>query len=89
MKKLSLLLLLLGAFSLVAIAQKNTKTENIVLITFDGLRWQELFKGADSLMIDDTGMIDRAGSLLADYWHPDPTKRREMLFPFFWNTIAK
>ena len=90
MKKLSLLLLLLGALSLGAFAQtKTTKTENIVLITFDGLRWQELFKGADSLMVDDTGLIDRAGSLLTDYWHPDPIKRREMLFPFFWNTIAK
>ncbi|MBC6368515.1 alkaline phosphatase family protein [Algoriphagus sp. AK58] len=90
MKKLFFLLLLVGALGMGAMAQtKNTKTENIVLITFDGLRWQELFKGADSLMIDDTGMIDRAGSLLSDFWHPDPIKRREMLFPFFWNTIAK
>ena len=90
MKKISFLFLLAGVLSLSAIAQtKTTKTENIVLITFDGLRWQELFKGADSLLIDDTGMIDRAGSLLADFWHPDPIQRREMLFPFFWNTIAK
>jgi hypothetical protein len=90
MKKLSLLLLFVGTLSIGAFAQtKTTKTENIVLITFDGLRWQELFKGADSLMIDDTGMIDRAGSLLADYWHTDPIKRRAMLFPFFWNTIGK
>lgn len=68
---------------------KTTKTENIILITFDGLRWQELFKGADSLMVDDTGMIHDQGSLLADFWHPDPTVRRKRLFPFFWNTIAQ
>ena len=36
-------------------AQKTTQTENIFLITVDGLRWQELFKGADSLFVDDTG----------------------------------
>jgi hypothetical protein len=90
MKKIFLLLLLVGVFSQSSFSQKKTtKTENIVLITFDGLRWQELFKGADSLMVDDTGLIDKAGSLLADYWHPDPIKRREMLFPFFWNTLAK
>jgi hypothetical protein len=64
------------------------KTENVILITFDGLRWQELFKGADSLMIDDTGLIESSGSLLADYWHPDPIQRRKLLFPFFWSTIA-
>jgi hypothetical protein len=65
------------------------KTENVVLITFDGLRWQELFTGADSLLVNDTGMIETPNSLLADYWSKDPIKRREMLFPFFWSTIAK
>lgn len=78
-----LLILLLGA----AQAQEY-KTENIVLITFDGLRWQELFKGADSLMVNDTGMIETPNSLMADYWDTDPAKRREMLFPFFWSIIA-
>jgi hypothetical protein len=70
-------------------AQKTTKTENVILVTFDGLRWQELFRGADSLLVDDTGMIESSGSLLKDFWHADPIKRREMLFPFFWGTIAK
>lgn len=89
MKKLSLLLLFVGTLVLGAFAQsKTTKTENIILITFDGLRWQELFKGADSLMVDDTGMIQTPGSLLKDFWHVDPKERRKMLFPFFWSTIA-
>lgn len=89
MKKLFLLLLLVGALSHGVFAQtKTTKTENIILITFDGLRWQELFKGADSLMIDDTGLIQTPGSLLADFWHEDPIERRKMLFPFFWSTLA-
>ncbi|MDP3472703.1 MAG: hypothetical protein Q8S14_12595 [Algoriphagus sp.] len=69
-------------------AQKTSKTENIVLITLDGLRWQELFKGADSLFVDDTGMIKSMGSLLGDFWHEDPKLRRKMLFPFVWNTVA-
>jgi hypothetical protein len=86
-KDLAFKLLFFFVFS-IANAQEY-KTENIVLITFDGLRWQELFKGADSLMINDTGMIETPNSLLADYWDTEPDKRREMLFPFFWNTIAK
>ncbi|WP_035467563.1 alkaline phosphatase family protein [Algoriphagus mannitolivorans] len=70
-------------------SQKTTKTENVILITLDGLRWQELFKGADSLLVDDTGMIHSPGTLLGDFWNTDPKVRREMLFPFFWGTIAQ
>ncbi len=90
MKKLSFLFLAaLLVFVQNAFSQNSSyKTENIILITFDGLRWQELFKGADSLMVDDTGLIQTSGSLLKDFWHPDPTVRRKMLFPFFWSTIA-
>lgn len=88
MKKLFVLTLLLAMTASGIFAQKKTKTENIILITFDGLRWQELFRGADSLLIDDTGLIETPGSLLKDYWHADPIKRRELLFPFFWTTIA-
>ena len=90
MKAKFLTLLLLASLSFGAQAQsKKTATENIVLVTFDGLRWQELFKGADSLLVDDTGLIDKSGSLLSRFWNEDPIKRREILFPFFWNTIAK
>jgi len=55
---------------------KTTKTQHVVLVTLDGLRWQELFRGADSLLVDDTGMVVKAGSLLADFWHADPLVRR-------------
>ncbi|WP_243431469.1 phosphoglyceromutase [Algoriphagus lutimaris] len=76
------------ALSLEGWAQ-DYKTEHVVLITLDGMRWQEVFKGADSLMVDDTGMIESPGSLLKDFWDTDPLKRREMLLPFFWNTLSK
>lgn len=65
------------------------KTENVILITLDGMRWQEVFTGADSLLVDDTGMIESPGSLLAEFWNVNPLVRREKLFPFFWNTLAK
>ncbi len=67
---------------------QQSKTENIVLITLDGVRWQEVFSGADSLLVDDTGMVERPGALLEAYWHADPKERRKMLFPFFWSTLA-
>jgi hypothetical protein len=83
------LVVVLVFLSFSAINAQDHKTENIILITLDGMRWQEIFTGADSLLVDDTGMIKEPGSLLGDFWDLDPLKRREMLFPFFWNTIAK
>ncbi|WP_163380676.1 alkaline phosphatase family protein [Cyclobacterium sp. SYSU L10401] len=88
MKKTAILLMVMGLAFGNAPAQKTTQTENIFLITVDGLRWQELFKGADSLFVDDTGMIKSQGSLLDEFWHSDPLKRREMLMPFTWSTLA-
>lgn len=88
MKKLALLLIAIG-LSYVGQAQEKTQTENIFLITVDGLRWQELFQGADSLFVDDTGMIERQGSLLEVFWDPNPLKRRQMLMPFTWSTLAE
>lgn len=88
----NLFLSLLVGFLLLPISNSKAqhyKTENIILITLDGLRWQEVFTGADSLLVDDTGMIARPGSLLNDFWDHDPLKRRVKLMPFVWNTIAQ
>ena len=64
-------------------------TENVILITLDGLRWQELYTGADSLLIGDSGYVEDPEELVKEFWNIDPLKRREMLLPFFWDTIAK
>jgi len=68
---------------------QDLKTENIFLITFDGLRWQELFNGADSLLIDDSGYVEDPEALVEAFWHDDYAIRRKMLMPFFWEVIAK
>lgn len=81
----SAFLFTLTSFSLQA---QDFKTENIVLITLDGMRWQEIYKGADSILVDDTGMIETPGSLLGDFWNENPLERRKMLMPFFWETLA-
>src|SRR5512141_603178 len=45
-----LLLLLLSASPAGAVAQRPPRSENVVLIVTDGLRWQEVFRGADSAL---------------------------------------
>lgn len=63
------------------------KTENVILITFDGLRWQEVFQGADSAFFRQQKNL-KDPQLKEKFWRDDVTERRKALLPFFWNTIA-
>jgi hypothetical protein len=71
-------------------AQSAHKTENVVLIVSDGLRWQEIFRGAERpLMSRAPGGVSDTSALLARYWRNDPAERRAALFPFLWGTVAR
>ena len=65
-------------------------TRNVVLIVCDGLRWQEVFTGADPLLINEQagGSWTPEAELRAKYWADDPLLRRRLLFPFIWGTVA-
>jgi hypothetical protein len=54
------------------------KTENIVLVMTDGLRWQEVFGGADSSLIEPKQTEELKAFT-----------KREALMPFLWNSMAK
>jgi Type I phosphodiesterase / nucleotide pyrophosphatase len=83
-----LILVCLGVFSGSTLAGQ---TKNVVLVVCDGLRWQEVFGGADPTLLDEaarSGWTDEAG-LRRKYGANDASMRREMLFPFLWGTVAK
>ena len=66
------------------------KTRNVVLLVCDGLRWEEVFNGAELELINKS---DPEGwyapdALRAKFWNPDPKKSRKLLMPFLWSTIA-
>lgn len=64
--------------------------QNLILITLDGLRWQELFGGADiKLMNKDAGSVRDVQSLKKRFYRESATERKMSLMPFFWNTVAK
>lgn len=85
MRQSSLTLVLL-LFSILTIAQ-GLKTKNIVIITLDGVRWQEIFEGADSAILYNPEYV-RDKKTQETFWHSDPRERRKKLFPFFWETIG-
>jgi hypothetical protein len=67
------------------------KTQNVVLIVSDGLRWQEVFTGADPSLLNDKagGSWMPEPELRQRYWRDAPAARRALLFPFLWGTVAK
>jgi Sulfatase len=69
-------------------AADPTHTRNVILVTADGLRWQELFRGLDPLLANEKSVsMDPASKDAANRRARFAT--RESLLPFFWNTLAK
>jgi hypothetical protein len=81
--------LILGGICLPGVASPAHRTENVFLITVDGLRWQEVFTGAEEqLMTKEYGVWD-TNRLRTRFWRETPEERRRALMPFFWNVIAQ
>ena len=66
------------------------KTENVIIITTDGFRWQEVFGGMDSA-IANRPKFNHGDSdfIYKKYWANDVNERREKLLPFLWNTVSQ
>jgi hypothetical protein len=64
---------------------------NVILVTLDGVRPQELFGGADETLLKaadaDVGIED-VHVTRERYWRATPQERREALMPFFWRHLA-
>jgi hypothetical protein len=67
-------------------AQQKHKTENIILITLDGFRWEEVFNGADSALMKQQQHLKDV-HLKEKFWRDNLADRRKALLPFLWNTI--
>ena len=83
MRKITLLPLAI-IFSLTLNAQT---TKNVIIVTLDGFRWQELYRGADSALINSK-FTDDKNAVNKKYWAASPAERRKLLLPFFWTIVA-
>lgn len=73
----------------VLLAAPDLRTRNVVLITTDGLRWEEVFGGADERLLDKAAGVSDPAALKREFWRDTPGTRREALLPFLWTVIAK
>jgi hypothetical protein len=73
----------------VVTAQPVSNIENIFIITTDGLRWQEVFNGADSELISNPRYVEDTSLLKQLYGDSTSELRRQKLMPFLWNIVAQ
>src|SRR5215208_3022470 len=71
-------------------APARSRTENVVLVTLDGARTQEIFGGLDLDVLRSTlpadGVVEETRAYKR-YWAPTPEAARERLMPFFWTVF--
>jgi hypothetical protein len=87
----SVLQLVVLTLGIADIRAAETKTRNVLLVTIDGLRWQEVFGGADAMLLNkaDGGVPDNTiEELRREFWDDSAETRRKKLMPFFWGTVA-
>jgi Type I phosphodiesterase / nucleotide pyrophosphatase len=83
------LVVVAALLALAAVPASAGKTRNVVLIISDGVRWQEVFGGADPVLLSDkANSWTSEKELRQKYWADDPKQRRKLLFPFLWDTVA-
>lgn len=90
MKRISFLLLLMLFTTGATFAQKANQPGNVIIVSIDGLRWHEVFQGAEKQLLANRKFNSQdSAQLLKKYWSDDQLERRIKLMPFVWNTIAK
>jgi len=86
MKYIFFILALLFSSGIHLMAQTNST--KVVLITLDGLRWQELFSGADPLLVANSNFVSDTTALKEQFWRESAKERRQVLLPFLWNEVS-
>lgn len=67
----------------------QNKTNNVILITLDGARTQEIFGGLDLEILKSVDKNAEKSETYKKFWDASPNTRREKLMPFFWKTLMK
>ena len=82
--------LLLALFLAAAVAPAQHKTENVILITADGLRWQDVFHGMDPQLekLEAAHMTGDAAEVRRRFDGKTPEERRRKLMPFLWSKVV-
>ncbi len=83
----------LGIFSVLCTANAGvaqSPADRVIVVTIDGMRWQEVFGGADRTLITgaDGGVVDTV-STLRRFWRDDRVARQQATMPFLSTIMAE
>lgn len=84
---MKLLRLIPLAVALIFPFSESIAADKVVLITLDGLRWQEVYTGIDEELLDSAEFTKRQDYLRREFWRADPDQRSRALMPFLHSTI--
>lgn len=84
MKKLLTLIVYVMAF-----CTQATEERNLVLVTVDGLRWQEIFQGKQQTLIENEKLTPHKNALIDNLALLPAEEAKSSLMPFLWGTVAR
>ena len=66
------------------------QADKLLVVMFDGLRWEEVFNGADEKLLNrERGGVKDVPAIRKRFWRETAEERRRALLPFLWGTVAK
>ena len=77
-----ILFLIAAVAAILNINAQNAEDTKVILITLDGFRWQELFTGADSLLIGNKDYVHNAAMLKKAFWRNTRKKKSSFIAIF-------
>jgi len=77
------------ALLLLAGAGCAARGPNVVLVTIDGTRWQEIFGGADLALLENKKETGEVQATRKTFWRETSEERRQALMPFLWGRVAR
>src|SRR5688500_11480714 len=66
---------------------EEPRTKNIILVTLDGFRWQEFFRGAESHILTNEKYVSDP-TKIGSFGKGSEIERRQALMPFIWSLLS-
>lgn len=77
------------ALLMLTISAPVRAADNLLIISIDGLRWQEVFRGYDANVLAEPEFEKHQKSILHDLGAKTVEEKRHKLMPFLWRVMAK
>jgi hypothetical protein len=79
-----------GLLAFARAPQPPTRVDNVLVVTMDGMRWQEVFGGmVPELLTNQAGGVNDPKPVQERFGGPTAEVRRAKLMPFLWTVVAE